>query len=74
MKTVHLQVQDDFLEDLLSMLPKDKVRVLDQNFLDTQKKFQEELENFKNKQDNFPPYHEDMKEMDNWLKDRGEKI
>ncbi len=74
MKTVHLQVQDDFLEDLLSMLPKDKVRVLDQNFLDTQKKFQAELENFKNKKDSFPPYHEDMKEMDNWLKDRGEKI
>ncbi len=72
MATLQLQVQDEFLEDLLKMLPKDKVTVIDQSFLENQKKLNGELENFLNDKTEFTPYYENMKEIDNWIKE-GEK-
>jgi len=68
MKVIQLQVQDDYLEDFLKTLPADKVKLLDQAFLDTQKKFVLELEKFQNGTGQFSPYYEDMKEIDDWLK------
>jgi len=68
MKVIQLQVQDDYLEDFLKTLPADKVKLLDQTFLDTQKKFVLELEKFQNDTGQFSPYYEEMKEIDDWLK------
>lgn len=71
MKTILLQVQDDYLEEFIKMLPSDKVRLVDQNFLDTQKLFHTELENFKNNESAYFPYHEDMKKIDAWINEGG---
>lgn len=72
MKTIQILVEDDYLETFLASLPQDKVKVVDQTFLDNQKKLHDELENFLNGKGEFSPYYETMKEMDNWLKE-GEK-
>lgn len=69
MKTIQIQVEDDYLETFLESLPKEKVRVIDQAFIDNQNKLQEELENFLQGKGEFTPYYETMKEMDNWLRE-----
>ena len=71
MKTILLQIQDDYFEEFIKTLPNDKVKLLDQNFLDTQKKFHSELENFKSNENAFSPYHEDMKKIDAWINEEG---
>ncbi len=68
MKNIELLVDDDFYEELLKMLPKDKVTLLDQTFIDNRKKFHDELNNFKNDEAGYTSYYETMKEMDNWIK------
>lgn len=67
MKTIQIQVEDDYIETFLKSLPQDKVRIVDQAFIDNQKKLQEELENFLHGKGEFSPYYETMQEMDNWL-------
>lgn len=72
MKTIYLQVEDDFVETLLGMLPADKVRIINQQFIDDQKKLHEELENYISAQTEFTPYYESMKAIDKWVSE-GEK-
>lgn len=69
MKTIHLQVQEDYLDEFLSLLPHDKVKLLREDYADLQKKFQQALESFNNSDDTFIPYHEKMKEIDVWIKE-----
>ena len=68
MKTIELLVEDDFYEEFLQTLPKDKVTILDQIFIDNRNKFQQELNNFNNDEAGFIPYFETMKEIDTWIK------
>ncbi len=73
MQTIQLQVQDDYVEEFLNTLPKEKVKVVDQTFLEHQQRFQAELQKFKDEAGEFPPYHEEMKAIDAWLKERAEQ-
>ncbi len=73
MKTIQLQIEDDYLETFLETLPQDKVRIIDQTFLDNQKILQEELEDFLHGKGEFTSYYDAMKEMDNWLKEGGKE-
>ena len=68
MKTIELLVEDDFYDELLQILPKGKVTILDQTFADNQKKFRQELDNFYNAETGFTSYFENMKEIDTWIK------
>lgn len=67
MKTLQLRVQDEFLDELLKMLPHDKVKVVDQKFLDDQKKLHEGLDAVLSKKDELIPYHEEMKTLNDWI-------
>ena len=71
MATIHLQVDDDFIDDFLKTLPLDKVKVLDKNFLSNQTKLHEELDKFLTKKSNFTPYHENMNKISTWLEQGG---
>jgi len=73
MKTIQIQVEDDYLETFLESLPQDKIKIVDQTFIDNQKKLQDELEDFLHGKGKFTPYYEAMKEMDGWLKEGGKK-
>ena len=72
MRTLHLQIDDDFYEEFIKALPNDKVTVLDQDFIDNQNKFATELERFKNGSNGFKSHLENMKDLDGWLKEAEE--
>ena len=72
MKTVQLQIEDDFYDEFLETLPRDKVTVLDQFYIDNQNKFVKELDSFKSGAQEFTSHLENMKEIDSWLKEAEE--
>lgn len=68
MKTIQLLIEDDYLETFLKTLPLDKVKIIDQTFIDDRNSLHEELNNFLNNKGNVISYQETMAEMNNWLK------
>jgi len=71
MATLHLHVDDDFIDDFLKTLPSDKVKVLDQSFLTNQIKLHDELDSYLTKKSEFTPYHENMNKISIWLEQGG---
>jgi len=67
MKTVEIKIDDDFYDELLSMLPKNRASVVDDNFLEHQKVLQEELENYKNENLPFTLYQSSIDKTNKWL-------
>ena len=70
MQTIHLQVEDDFVEELMGMLPHDKVIVLDENFKANRDLLQKELQHYKDGKSEFTPYYESMTQLDSWVQER----
>lgn len=70
MQTLHLQVEDDFIEEFMGMLPHDKVVVLEENFKENRDLLQKELQNYKDGKREFTPYYESMTQLDTWLQER----
>jgi hypothetical protein len=71
MKTVYLEIEDEFMESFLKMLPSEKVRVLEQPSADVYKNLHESLQEYLRGKAGFTPYHESMKELDRWLAEGG---
>lgn len=67
MKTVCLEVDDEFMESFLKMLPEENVRVLEQPSVDVCKELHKSLQQYLCGTAEFTPYHESMKELDRWL-------
>lgn len=67
MKTVCLEVEDEFMESFLKMLPFEKVRVLEQPSADVYKELHESLQEYLRGKAGFTPYHQSMSELDRWL-------
>jgi len=70
MQTIHLQVEDDFIEELMGLLPRDKVIVVEENFKENRDLLQEALQQYKDDKAAFMPYYESMTQLDSWLQDR----
>lgn len=70
MQTIHLQVEDDFIEELMGMLPRDKVIVVEENFKENRDLLQKALQDYKDDKADFIPYYESMTQLDSWLQDR----
>ena len=70
MQTIHLQVEDDFIEELMGMLPSDKVTVVEENFRENRDLLQEALQHYRNGKADFIPYYESMTQLDSWLQER----
>lgn len=68
MKTIELLVEDDFYEEFLQTLPKDKITICDEVFVDNKKRFRKELDSFYNDETRFTSYFDTMKEVDAWIK------
>ena len=69
MKTLQLRVHDEFVDELLEMLPKDKVKVVDQKFLDNQNRLHEELDAVLQKETELVLYYEEMKTINSWIEE-----
>ena len=70
MQTIHLQVEDDFIEELMGILPRDKVIVVEENFKENRDLLQVELQHYRDDKADFIPYYESMTQLDNWLQER----
>ncbi len=68
MKKIELLIEDDFYDEFVQTLPKEKVTVVDEEFLKNQNMFRKELDSFHNDETSFTSYFENMKELDNWIK------
>ena len=69
MKTIQLLIEDDFFEEFIQTLPKEKVTLLDQTFKDNQNKFTQALNDYKSTPETFSSHLDNMKELDAWLKE-----
>ena len=70
MQTIYLQVEDDFIEEFMGMLPQDKVIVVEENFKENRDLLQEALQDYKGNKADFKPYYESMTQLDSWLQER----
>ena len=70
MQTIHLQVEDDYIEELLGMFPRDKVIVVEENFNENRDLLQEALQHYRDDKADFIPYYESMTQLDSWLQER----
>lgn len=70
MITLHLQVEDDYIETFIQQLPKDKVVIIEEDFKDNQQMFQIQAREYKNSDASFVSYYDSMKELNNWLEQR----
>ena len=70
MQTIHLQVEDDYIEELLGMFPRDKVIVVEENFNENRDLLQEALQRYRDDKADFIPYYESMTQLDSWLQER----
>jgi len=70
MKTIHLLVEDDYIENFVEALPRDKVTIIEENFRVNQKMFQELAQNYKDNKTTLVPYYESMKDLNSLLKEK----
>ena len=68
MTKIHLLIEDDYIEEFMSNLPKDKVVVIEHDFEENKKKLQNVLQNHKDNKEKFIPYYESMKALNEWFK------
>ena len=70
MQTIHLQVEDDYIEELMGLISRDKVIVLEENFKENRDLLQEALQHYRDDKEDFIPYYESMTELDSWMQER----
>lgn len=70
MQTIHLLVEDDYIQSFVDGLEKDKVIIVEKEFEDNKRILQETLDIYNKNRSEFKPYYESMKEISNWLTSR----
>jgi hypothetical protein len=73
MITIHLLVDEDYIEDFMKTLPKEKVIVIEEDFKTNQKMLQNVLKEYKTDKNSFTPYYDSMKDLSSWLETRQER-
>lgn len=70
MQILHLLIEDDYIEEFVSSLPRDKVTIVEKEFDENKKLLQDELEKYNNEDIETKPYHESMQNLNIWLKEK----
>jgi hypothetical protein len=70
MQILHLLIEDDYIEEFVSSLPRDKVTIVEKEFNENKKLLQDELEKYNNEDVEIKPYHESMQDLNIWLKEK----
>ena len=70
MQTLHLLIEDDFIEEFVNSLPRKKVTIIEKEFDKNKQLLANELENYKQNQDDIKPYTQSKNELDEWLKQK----
>lgn len=72
MTKISFLIEDDFIEEFIQQLPKDKVTVIEEDFEDNKKLLKEVLEKYMKDKDGFISYNESMKNINEWFLKREE--
>jgi len=67
MTTIHLLIEDDYVETFMAELPKDKISVIEEDFKANQTKLQDVLQSYQDHNSGFIPYYDSMKDLNAWL-------
>lgn len=70
MITLHLLVEDDYIENFVEQLPKEKVIIIEEDFQENKEKLQAVLQDYRDNKDEFTPYSKSMQNINEWLKDK----
>ena len=70
MTTIHLLIEDDYVETFMDALPKDKITVIEEDFKKNQEKLQKVLDSYENHNSSFTPYNDSMKNLSIWIKEK----
>ncbi len=70
MQILHLLIDDDFIEDFVKSLPRDKVLIVEKEFKENKILLQKELESYQQNQNEPVSYQQSKKDLDEWLKQK----
>ncbi len=69
MITLHLLVEDDYIQTFVESFQKDKVIIIEKEFEENKKLIQAQLQVYKDNISKFSSYSESMININNWLKE-----
>ncbi|WP_321777189.1 hypothetical protein [Sulfurimonas sp.] len=69
MTILHLLIEDSFIESFVESLPREKVKIVEEDFELNKQLLAKEMQNYKNDREDFYPYLESMKNLDIWFKE-----
>jgi len=67
---LNLLIDDDFIEEFVKSLPRDKVVIVEKEFQENRVKLQKEFDNYKQNKNQIKSYQQSKKELDKWLKQK----
>ena len=70
MKKIHLLVDDDYVDEFVNNLPKEKVLVIENDFEENQTLLEKEFKSCRDGESVLTPYNQSMKELSSWIKER----
>lgn len=70
MTTLHLLIEDEYVEGFVNSLDKEKVKVIEAEFELNKSLIQDVVNSYTSDKDLFTPYYDSMKEMSIWLKEQ----
>ncbi len=69
MITLHLLIEDDYVQTLVDSLPKDKVRIIEEDFEQNKQLLKETFNEYNNNNESIP-YSQSMNNITQWLNER----
>lgn len=73
MIAIHLLVEEDYIEELMQNLPKDKVKIVEENFKENKVLLENSLDDALENENDLTPYNETIKNINDWLSTRESK-
>jgi len=67
---LNLLIDDDFIEEFVKSLPRDKVVIVEKEFQENRVELQKEFDNYKQNKNQIKSYQQSKKELDEWLKQK----
>jgi len=73
MATIHLLIDDDFVDSFVQSLPREKITIIEKDFEENKIVLQKTLQSYVDATESFIPYQESMEELSSWLSTKESK-
>jgi len=67
--TIHLQIDEDYIDTFMLTLPKEHITVIEENFKENKRLLEDELLFYINKEKKFIPYAQSIDNISLWFKE-----